>query len=424
MQIRVLLHLILWTLIFLQGSIQTFGLPSFTYKVGAPFCVLLLYFLTNPKKKNRKPFMRYILFLILISLISFLINNIPLFNLIYFLLYLTMPYFYFVIIINEQNEKVISRIKTFIVLFVLLQIPASITGFILYGQFEGNAGTLTNTSGSVSAVFPSIISAYCLAYYNERKKLIYVFVVLGMFLFGLIGEKRAITIFIPAVVLMVYTIPLIKFKRIFTTKTLSTLLVIALFSGAAFYGAVRLNPSLNKEGKIGGSFDYEYFTNYAQDYNEIGKHEDFSEMQRAEGFVYFINYMLNQPLEHLLFGDGAGKLISSRYSKNKNENLMLEFYNVRYGGRMGFIWVLMQIGYVGLIIYLSMFVTFSIRVWKLSYLNANTVAFLAMTVILFLDTLFYSKSFIRNFYIIGVYMFLFGLIVRENRRIIKLSKMK
>ncbi|MFY0631400.1 MAG: hypothetical protein JXR05_13525 [Flavobacteriaceae bacterium] len=413
MQLRIFLHFILWTLVFLQGLIQTLQLPTFLYKVGIPAAVISLFIITNKKRKNQMPYFKYVLLILLISLLSFLINEIPLFNFIYFIMYLTLPYFYFIIILNERSDKLVKKIKSIVVIYILLQIPIGIINFILFGQYEGNAGTLTNNAGSVSAIFPAIISAYAFALFVMQRKIKYILVILGFFLFGLIGEKRAVTIFIPIVIFLVYLIPRIKQRKLFTAKTVSTFITIIILSGLAFYGAVRLNPTLNREGKIGGSFDYQFFVDYTKSYNEIGKHDDFSEMQRVEGFLYFNNYMLEAPTFVMLFGEGAGKLISSRYSKNTNANLMLEFYNVRYGGRMGFVWVLMQIGYLGVIVYLSMFVSFYKRVWRLKRFGANEIAFLVMSIILFLDTLFYSKVFIRYFYIIGVYMFLFALVIRN-----------
>ena len=93
---------------------------------------------------------------------------------------------------------------------------------------------------------------------------------------------------------------------------------------------------------------------------------------------------------------------------------MLEYYDVRYGGRMGYIWLLLQIGYLGVIVYLSMFISFFNKVWKKRKFSSNEIAFLTMSVIFILDTLFYSKVFIYYFYIMGIYMFLLALIMRKN----------
>jgi hypothetical protein len=414
MQFRIFLHFLLWSLVFLQGLIQTLSLPSFSYKVGIPLSVILLFFTTKPNKRKRMPFFGYILIILIILIFSSLVNSISLFNFIYFVIYITLPYFYFVIVLNEPNEIVINRIKKIIFFYVLIQIPISIGGFIMLGQYEGNAGSLTNSAGSVSSIFPAVVTAYLFSLYLFNKKIKYLLLILGFFIFGLIGEKRAVTLFIPIVIFLVYSIPLIKQKKFFSTKSIKSLMTVLIFSGFAFYGAIRLNPTLNKEGKIGGSFDYEYFVNYSKQYNKVGRDDDDSEMQRLEGFMYFNSYMLNNSIINTVIGDGAGKLISSRYSKNTNANLMLEYYNVRYGGRMGYIWLLLQIGYLGVIVYLSMFISFFNKVWKKRKFSSNEVAFLVMTVIFFLDTLFYSKVFIRYFYIMGVYMFLFAIIMREN----------
>ena len=414
MQFRMFLHFLLWSLVFLQGLMQTLSLPSFLNKIGIPLAVILLFFTTTPNKSKRMPFFGYIMIILIISMFSSFVNSISLFNCIYFVIYITLPYFYFVIVLNEPKELVINRIKKIIFFYVLIQIPISIVSFIRLGQYEGNAGTLTNSAGSVSAIFPAIVTAYLFSLYLYNKKVKHILIIFGFFLFGLIGEKRAVAIFIPVVIFLVYVIPLIKQKKVFSIKSISVVMTVLIFSGVAFYLSVRLNPTLNREGKIGGSFDYEYFVNYTKDYNEIGKHDDSSEMQRVEGFIYFNSLMLNNSIINTVIGEGAGKLISSKFSINTNANLMLEYYDVRYGGRMGYIWLLLQIGYLGVIVYLSMFISFFNKVWKKRKFSSNEIAFLTMSVIFILDTLFYSKVFIYYFYIMGIYMFLLALIMRKN----------
>jgi hypothetical protein len=310
------------------------------------------------------------------------------------------------VVLNEKREKVFVSIKRIVIFFVLMQIPIGVYRFLIDGQFEGNAGSLTNTSGSVSTIFPAVVSSYVFSLYRETRKLKYLLVIAGMIIFGLIGEKRAVTLFIPIVVGLVYILPLIKSRKIISIKTLSSFLGILFFAGVSFYFAVRMNPTLNKEGKIGGSFDYEYFVEYSKDYNKVGKHEDKSEMQRVEGFLYFNNLMLSRDWVYMLFGDGAGKLVSSRYSVNTSENLMLEYYNVRYGGRMGYVWLMMQVGYFGLFVYLGFFLSVFRRTWNRPSWSWKDIALLTMTIVFFLDTLFYSQVFIRYFYIMGLYMIL------------------
>ena len=132
MQIRIFLHFILWSLVFLQGSIQVLSIPSVVYKVGIPITVILLLSITAPKKIKRMPYLGHIFLIFILSLFSFVINSISFFNFIYFILYVTLPYFYFVVALNEPNEKVIKQIKKIITFYVLLQIPVVIYSFVLY----------------------------------------------------------------------------------------------------------------------------------------------------------------------------------------------------------------------------------------------------------------------------------------------------
>lgn len=327
-------------------------------------------------------------------------------------MFILSPYFYFLIIVNETDSSVIGKVKQYIISYVLLQIPVGIFRFITEGQHEGNAGTLTNDAGSISAILPAVVCAFLFSHYIFQKKNIYIILIICFILFGLIGEKRALFIFIPAVFLISYLIIFLKGKfhvNYSSIRMLSTIIVLVFLT---FYSAIRLNPTLNPDDKIGGKFDIGYLIMYSQKYMS-SESKSFSEMRRMDSLIYFKTYMLNQSILTMLFGDGPGKLISSKYADSYS-NLMLKHYHIRYGGRMGSIWILLQIGYCGLIVYVFMFVNFAKFVWKINNFDSKSLAFILMTIIFFIDIIFYSTVFIRYFFIMGTYMFLFAILYRNK----------
>ena len=111
MQSKIFLHFILWFLAFNQGIFQTFGIPTYTYKVGMPILLLALAVLTFYGKKIKLPFFIPILIFFLVCMFSYLLNRISFFNLIYFLLIVFSPILYFLILINEEKKNYLIELK-------------------------------------------------------------------------------------------------------------------------------------------------------------------------------------------------------------------------------------------------------------------------------------------------------------------------
>ena len=417
MNSKIFFHFILWFLAFNQGLFQIFEIPTYSYKVGMPVILITLGVLTFYGKKIKIPFFAPILILLLACFISYFINDISEFNLIYFFLIVLSPLLYFVILLNENDSKVFSSIKKIIVFFCLIQIPISLLFYFLYGQAEGNAGTLTISEGSISTIFPSIVIAYLISSYLFKRNSTYVILIILMIIFSLIGEKRAIAVFVPMIFVVSYVFYSFKIRFFSPFKILTNFIFLTLFSMIIFYASIRLNPTLNKEGKIGGSFDISYFFDYANEYNKIGNKDDFSEMQRFEGLIYFTDFSLNRPTLNLLFGDGAGKLISSRYSANSDKNLMLEYYGVRYGGRMGFVWMIIQVGLIGTFIFLWIHFKILFKIYRSKINSELQITILSIGVIFIADIFFYSSVFIEYFFIQSMYLFIIALYNNELKNL-------
>jgi len=403
------LHRLYWLLIFSYGIIVLFHLPTALVKAVAPLIVLMLLFKTLlTKDKVVLPYMGLTILFLLFSFFSNRINGLHGFTYIYFLTYTIFSYLYFIVFINTTDINKSKKILRFIIILCLIQIPASIIKFIFIGISEsGGIGTIGFSEGSVSAIFPAFMTAILFSYYIFTRKKLYLVLITLFFLMSIIGDKRAAMFLIPLILLIAYSIYIYKLNSRINVRSIKLIFSSVLFGFAIFYLTVRALPSLNYENKSWGSFNISYALGYANNYSSSDSR--FKEMRRKDGLVYFINYAIKGDPIRILFGDGAGKLIDSGYSDNSG-GTMLESYGVRYGGRMGFIWLILQVGIIGVIIYF-------ILLMKMASFAANNyrqhplyLSFLVLSFLFLVDSVIYSNVFLRYEYHKGLYFIIFGLI--------------
>ena len=105
------------------------------------------------------------------SILSAINANISLFSWIYFTIYLTQFYFYFIILINEDNYYIFKKIFNFIVTLYLIQIPAIWIKFFLIGQSEkGGIGTVSTEGGSISTILPLVAICFSISHYLFKRE--------------------------------------------------------------------------------------------------------------------------------------------------------------------------------------------------------------------------------------------------------------
>ncbi|MCF8095363.1 MAG: hypothetical protein K9J79_08390, partial [Desulfobacteraceae bacterium] len=148
------LHASLWIIVFFNFVIEDFlNVPSGVTKLGPPAIILILLSLKiNQKKSILFPHIS-LFFLICAAILSSAIwNGTKLFDLVNYTLYTIFPFLYFVVIVNEDSEKLLKFVvKTVIILF-MIQIPACLIKFSLVGIAENYIGTISYASGSISTV--------------------------------------------------------------------------------------------------------------------------------------------------------------------------------------------------------------------------------------------------------------------------------
>ncbi|NOU58417.1 hypothetical protein [Marinifilum caeruleilacunae] len=409
------LHYAYWSLIFFTGLMQLMGFSSAIYKIGVPFLLFVLLGLQIIESwgKFKTPFIGWIAVFSGVSVLSTFINGLDTFSLIYFLIYTLISYFYFLVLINEDSVLLIKKVVGFIKILVLLQVPAAILKFISKGQSEdGIIGTLTIQGGSVSTIFPLFVILILFSIFLFQAKLKYLYAIGAFILFAIIGDKRAILLFIPLFFIIGSYVYVRLSKLELFTKLYHKLFIVGLFGIVAFVFVAKTNRTLNPEHSRWGSVDLYYIGNYIQEYTQ-GNSEDKAQLRRKDGLLYFINHMKNEKTQTAILGDGAGKLIQSQY--NTRSGLMLDEYGVRYGGRMGFVWLLTQVGFLGVTIYLLFYCKLFAYVWKYYIHHPIYLAFLLLTLLFFVDTFIYSYVFLRFEFVKGLYFVILALIFLDQK---------
>jgi len=412
-----LMHYTYWFLIFNIGTFGLLGLPTALHKIGIPFLGFALFFMTMARDGSnvKFPFFGWVGSFLVVIIASKMINGSAMFSMLSFIFYTLLPYFYLIVIINEKDPKLINAVTKCIIILILIQIPASLIKYGIMGQSEkGAIGTLSVGLGSFSTVFPVLIIAFLMSFYLFTDKVKYIILVMFFVLFGIIGGKRAITFIIPLELLLSYFLFLKYFIKKRDLKKIRNLLYIVVFGAIAFYVMVRTNPSLNKENEIGGSFDIEFLMNYSESYTSSdGKGK--KEMRRKDGLIYFLTYNINSKFEHMLFGDGAGILIMSNFDKNSGD--MESLYGVRYGGRMGMIWLILQVGMLGLFIYIGFLLRMIyVMITKLPIKNNYLLmGFAVASFFMLIDTLIYSNTFIAFEVVKSIYFYIIALLLLQMK---------
>lgn len=395
------------------------------YRVGFPLVGILLFLITliQSKPTLKVPLILPVFAFVIISTASSIYNGLPIFNWAFFLLYtLVSSYFYFLVILNEKDDKLISRVSKFVVLLVLVQIPVVLIKYKMLGQTESGAiGTLSVRAGSVSTVFPALVVAFLASFYLYTKRNICIFLIVMFGVFGIIGGKRAIVFLLPAEMLLAYILYLGHNKTEMSRRVIANGVVVSLVSLLLVCMTIKLIPTLNPERSTWGSIDIPYVLEYTEGYLDSGYFEGnpgatLQEIRRMEGIYYFANLLMSYEYANIMLGDGAGKLVQSRYTESSGE--MIDVYGVRYGGRMGLIWLMMQIGILGVAAHLCIHIQLFRQVYKRRgpperYHEALRLGFVVASAVLFLDFAIYSVTSVQIEAVKGMYFFVAAILYRR-----------
>ena len=393
---------------FFRGFLETYS--KITPEMSRSFCevpiiLLMVYIFFYQFNKLKVPGLIYLLIFLLMSVISQFANNIPFILFFSFIRHYLIGIIFFYVILNLKfTEKDLISIWKLVTFLIIVQIPFAVFKLLTIGAAETPMiGSIANVGGSISTILPmlgTVIFASFYFYYGSRK---YLLIIIGLLFCGFVGLKRAISIYLPLTFIITYLSYhfLKKKKNIVSLLTSKTIVLIVISTPICFYLIVRLSPSLNMENKIWGSFDpgftIEYMLSYEtrSDYNELLANRlegtgRFNAWQAAQSFIQKSSYSVFQ-------GIGPGYIESSVLGSSDKA---LELMSLGYGVAMiGGIRIFLQIGIIGLIVYLLFHIQILIQIrrkYKLMDQQSNTnvyvfIAFVSFFVF-FTDILTYSPT--------------------------------
>ena len=302
------------------------------------------------------------------------------------------------------NHIRIKRLGTFINLkdlfFSLLTIQILLTAMkiLTYGLQESPVGSIAYIGGGPAAVLP--VLGFILVWLRKQgdiKRKDWLYVILLLFI-GFGSIKRAIWFIMPVVILLfMYYVP--------RKLNVSKLLYILPFLPLIFYVGVRLSPTLNKENKIGGSFDLHYVLDYTQKYN-FGKTSESPDIQLGSGrggatLLLFEKLFNGQSLRFNDFwGFGLQEVYTTDYEQFNDEKYGLNGKGAVTGVFQSYI----SSGYVGVM------VTILLIISVIGLIKEPRIR-ISIALLLFWDYLFYSGLILRSQ---ALFILLFFIILYSN----------
>ncbi len=404
--------LLIFILSFSQGVIFALGVPNAVSQLSIEILILILFFkaMLNIISVGGDIYgdgLVINLLLIVAIFISFLITTVSKIQLIFFIRNFFIYYLFFYALFNiKLTDSQKERIKKLIIYLFVIQLPASFIKLYLIGTSEDYIGTISVEDGSLATIMPLFAISYLLSHYMVYKDKKYPILMLLFIGIGLISNKLGIlyyVVFLYFAILYVYS----KFDLVLLKNLFKTMIFLSLI----FSAFVSLNPRANPEGKVGGSVDIDYLIKYSNEYQHYSEDGVKGDGRFTAPFDVW-DLLSSKGIIAVLWGLGPGDIIQSSFLKYKNP--LLEKYNIGYGGRLGILQLMMQIGLIGLLLALSFHI---LLYMKIRYVYDNYIIdtehkvlllyFIGLSIIYFLDTLTYSPTLLNNPAMIMVYLYSF-----------------
>lgn len=421
------LIILILTISFTKGLFELFGISDTIIQLIIEFLILILFLISIrtifENYKINFPGLTIIFALVLVILFSFLLSDVNTLQLILFIRKIGIyPIFFFslfnIYLTEKEKEKIINILKK---LFFIQIFAAFIKLIILGGTLEKIVGTVSLTEGSLATIMPLFPIIYLIVYYLEYKKLSYIFLILCFISIGLISNKLGILFYVIGLFIFLsylYSKPKLFLPNSTFLKKLSINLFYLIIICVLF---ISLNPRANPEHKVGGSIDLIYLEKFVNDYQTLDLKTGVEGDGRADAPFVALNKLEKNGFTTLIFGFGPGEIIESAFTKYKNP--LLEKYNIGYGGRLGIVWIVMQIGVLGLMIFLVFHLYLLKRmlyIYRKIHLNTqdNILVLIAIgfSVLFFIDFFTYSSGMIMSPSITLVYYFSIYYVLTLSKR--------
>lgn len=278
-----------------------------------------------------------------------------------------------------------------------IQIVLSVVKVLTLGLQESTVGSISYIGGGQATMVP--VLGFILVWLTKKGEFTrkdWRYIILLIFI-AFASVKRAIWFIMPAmIVLFMFYIP----RKIKTRHLIYVLPIVPLL----FYAGVRLNPTLNREGKIGGSFDLQYVLDYSQEYS-FGQSTEASKVQEGTGrggatIMLVTKLFKNHPLSRDdYWGTSLQEVYTTDYDQFNDEKYGLN----SKGSVTGIFQSYISSGYVGV------FLTILLILSVVSLVKEPRIR-ISLGILIFWDYLFYSALILRTqaLFILFFYIILYS----------------
>jgi len=358
---------------------------------------------------------KIIIGLLFVCIISIYINKATLIGSLLFLRLLLRYYLLFLGIINlDLNEKQMKKINNLVLVLVAIQIPVSVIKFFVYGQNERAIGTYAWRGGVLSTVLPLVVIGFCISYFILYKKsFALIGLILGFIIFSILGAKRGFIFFLPL---------LIVFLSWFLRQNIKNLFKYSLIGGfifvIAFYLTLSFIPTLSPGEHERTGINPLYSIHFAKEYT-LSEKNGVSYGRTASSIKAF-QVLAKKGKLNLLFGDGPGRTLKSRFRDfDTREKAILE-YRIGYG-ITGITWLAVNVGYLGGVLFLFFFVLIMrkcIFIFKLdcdSYWRSFELGMVAFSFIMIIILIFYANIIVSDLLAMHYFCFSSFIVIRAKK---------
>ena len=300
--------LILILLFFFEGLFTYYGQYTWNiYKIFIPVFALLIV-LQKKKEIKLTGKSKWLIYTFAIFSLFYVVSS--LINRDYLLLFLNqysrylLPFLSYLLIMAYSNQGWdFNSFNIFIKKILSIQIFLSFVNFLLMGIHENIVGSVSSNGGSAATTIP-LLGIIFIWFKNKgtlkRNDWIYIFFLIFI---GFVSAKRAIWILSPIfLMLLIYYIPHKKINR-------NIFIILPLLPLILYFG-IRLSPSFNKEGKLWGSFDLNYFYNFSMQYTFGDNSDDDVRVGRGGATFLTIESIFSKEKKITFFGNGLLNMYS------------------------------------------------------------------------------------------------------------------
>ena len=420
---------LLFIFAFFKGALELMGIKETYLQMFIDILIISIFSISLIFMVERRDIIilgsKISIIFFLFIIISFLLTDVTSLHLTLFLrkFFIYIIFLYALINIKFEEEEKKNLLKLLMILFTI-QIPAAFIKLIILGRTaEEIIGTISVEEGSLATVMPLFGISYAISLYLNENRLKYIVLVLLFMSIGLISNKLGILFYI---FILFISLTLLYAKKksnsfLFNMSFFKNISKVVLYLLIIFALFVSLNPRANPEHKVGGSINIDYLIKFTQEYNSLKlKGSKVQGDGRGDAPLLAFKRLENGGLMNILIGYGPGDIVKSAYLPYKNP--LLEKYNIGYGGRLGMVWMMMQLGLIGTMIFVIFQISLFVKVYK-KYSEVTKeedvikiLSMLGIIIVFFIDFFTYSSKLLYSSGITITYYFLIYYVITYQNK--------